>query len=335
MKDKFKNSLENWLSEKFKRQCKIVNLNYLSGGACLENILMEIEFQDNQERLKLVYRSDAGSTLYASLPRDIEFSILEIVHKRGIKTPRSYFLDENKKFFLMEAIPGKSDVRYITKDPSLNSIRPRLVEQLAENLAKIHSISFDNEDLDFLLKINNQKYPFHPSQWALEEMKREVENLDEPHPAMYLVLNWLEENLPQNEKICLVHGDFRTGNFMVSEEGLEGILDWEFAHLGNPDEDLSWFCLKDWRFGQYKKEAGGLIERKTFYKLYEKYSGRNIDPHSILFWEVMGNLRWAVGTVAQAERHLKGKTKGIELAAIGRRTAEMEYEMMRLIENAI
>jgi aminoglycoside phosphotransferase (APT) family kinase protein len=336
----FKKILEEWLSSQFNRKCFIEQLKPLSGGACQENSLLILRFLDNNQVKKLVYRSDKGSALFASLPREYEFEVALIAYKNGIKTPQPYFLEKTgsitgKKFYIMEALEGKTDVRYITKDPSLNSIRPKILEELAENLAKIHSITLENENLDFLLKIYHREHPFHPAKYAIEEMYQEVEKLDEPHPAMYLVLNWLEENIPPEEKITLVHGDFRTGNFMVSEKGLEGILDWEFAHMGNPDEDISWFCLRDWRFGQIKKEAGGFADREEFYAFYEKYSNREIDKKSVLFWEVMGNLRWAVGTIGQAERHLQGKTRGIELASIGRRTAEMEYEMMRLIENAI
>lgn len=150
-------------------------------------------------------------------------------------------------------------------------IRYNLVQDLAKNLAKIHSITLENENIDFLLKIYNREHPFHPSKFAVEEMEYEIQKLDEPHPAMYIALNWLKKNLPVEENICLVHGDFRTGNFMVSENGLEGILDWEFAHVGNPYEDISWFCLRDWRFGQIKKQAGGIIEREKFYELYETF----------------------------------------------------------------
>lgn len=335
----FKEILQDWLSLKFQRQCNILELKPLSGGACQENSLIVVKFLDNNQIQKFVYRSDKGSALFASLPREYEFLVAKIAYEKGVKTPKPYFLEDTgsitgKKFYIMEALQGKTDVRFLIKDPILNTVRSKILEELVENLSKIHSIKLD-DNLDFLLKIYNRKHSFHPAKIAYEEMKTEIEKLDEPHPAMYLVLNWLEENLPVVEELCLVHGDFRTGNFMVSENGLEGILDWEFAHIGDPYEDLSWICLRDWRFGQIKKEVGGFAERKQFYELYQKYTNKEVNEKSMLFWEVMGNLRWAVGTIGQAERHLQGKTRGIELASIGRRTAEMEYEMMRLIEHAI
>ncbi|EMN47402.1 hypothetical protein LEP1GSC088_0511 [Leptospira interrogans str. L1207] len=82
------------------------------------------------------------------------------------------------------------------------------------------------------------------------------------------------------------------------------------------------------------KEAGGFADRNEFYEIYEKVSGVKLDPFMITYCEVMGNLRWAIGCIGQTERHLSGKDKGIELAAIGRRACEMEYEAMGIIENA-
>jgi len=91
--------------------------------------------------------------------------------------------------------------------------------------------------------------------------------------------------------------------------------------------------VRDWRFGKLKLEAGGFATRQEFYEEYKKYFPQ-LDEKKVLFWEVMGNLRWAIGSVEQAERHILGLDRGIELASIGRRTCEMEWEAMRLVENA-
>jgi hypothetical protein len=50
------------------------------------------------------------------------------------------------------------------------------------------------------------------------------------------------------------------------------------------------------------------------------------------YWEIAGNFRWAVGCIAQAQRHLSGQAASLELASLGRRTAEMELELLNLIE---
>ncbi|MGK0362386.1 MAG: aminoglycoside phosphotransferase (APT) family kinase protein, partial [Bradymonadia bacterium] len=126
-------------------------------------------------------------------------------------------------------------------------------------------------------------------------------------------------------------GDFRTGNFMVDATGLAGVLDWEFAHWGDASEDLAWLCVRDWRFGQLDKAAGGICDRATFYQAYAAASGRPVDAARVHFWEVLGNLRWGAATAFQGLRYAAGQTD-LELLAIPRRAAEMEFEALRLIE---
>ncbi|MCB1177157.1 MAG: phosphotransferase family protein, partial [Leptospiraceae bacterium] len=222
-------------------------------------------------------------------------------------------------------------------DPKLNNLRKSLSSILAEGMAKIHSVKPEqckDESLRKKLLRDLKDVPNSVGLAAVEDMRSQVKNLKEPHPAIELILNWLEQNAPDQDDIVLVHGDFRTGNFMVTPEEVTGIVDWEFAHFGDRHEDISWLCMKDWRFGKVNKEVGGFANREEFYSEYEKASGVAFDPKKVLYWEVMGNLRWAIGSAGQAERHLSGADKGIELASIGRRTCEMEMEAMRLIENA-
>ncbi len=81
----------------------------------------------------------------------------------------------------------------------------------------------------------------------------------------------------------LVHGDFRTGNFMVGPDGLVGLLDWEFARWGDPVDDIGWLCVRDWRFGKVKQPAGGFCSRERFCAAYTQASGRTVDP-VVLHW---------------------------------------------------
>ena len=66
---------------------------------------------------------------------------------------------------------------------------------------------------------------------------------------------------PPPGRVCLIHADFRTGNYLVDEGELTAILDWEFAAFGDPLEDLGWMLVRYWRFGAYEREAGGIGSR--------------------------------------------------------------------------
>jgi aminoglycoside phosphotransferase (APT) family kinase protein len=337
MSTELQNKLEKYLTKHFGTHTLITSMVSLSGGACQDNYLIDIQVNEKEEH-RFVFRTDKGASLLFSLDRVNEYKVADLAYRNGVKTPKSFFLEEDKTiigspFYFMERIQGKATGRYVVKDPSLNKIRTQFTKEIAESLSKIHSITIDKiQDLE-LLKVLTQ-FEDSVGSSAIKSMREQVNILIDPHPAMELILNWLEKNIPQTEKPVLVHGDFRTGNFMVNESGLQGIVDWEFAHLGDPHEDIAWLCMRDWRFGKVNKEAGGFATREEFYSEYEIFSKTKIDPKKVLFWEVMGNLRWAVGSAGQAERHISGKDKGIELASIGRRTCEMELEAMRLIENA-
>jgi aminoglycoside phosphotransferase (APT) family kinase protein len=138
--------------------------------------------------------------------------------------------------------------------------------------------------------------------------------------------------MPVGEPTVLVHGDFRTGNFLVTPDGLAGILDWEFSHWGAAAEDLSWLSVRDWRFNQLDKPIGGFAARAPFYEAYSRASGSTLNFEHLWWWEILGNLRWALASVYQGERYFGGDKKDLELIAIAKRSVEMEFEALRLIQ---
>jgi aminoglycoside phosphotransferase (APT) family kinase protein len=127
-----------------------------------------------------------------------------------------------------------------------------------------------------------------------------------------------------------VHGDFRNGNLIVGEDGISGVLDWEIVHVGDPAEDLGWLCVKAWRFGA-KLPVGGFGPYEQMLEGYAAGGGRPIDLGTVRWWETLGTLRWGLGCIGQARRHLDGSVRSVELAAIGRRSCEQEWDLLKLI----
>jgi aminoglycoside phosphotransferase (APT) family kinase protein len=203
---------------------------------------------------------------------------------------------------------------------------------MGDQLARIHRIDPAREHLEFLPASDAG---YSPAQTAVYRAARQLERFGEPHPALELALRWLQAHAPPCENAVLVHGDFRVGNLMVGPDGLRGVFDWEFAHLGDPAEDLAWPCVRSWRFGQDSLRLGGVGRPEEFFEAYEKAAGVAADRQALQYWEILGNFRWAVGCISQAYRHLSGQAPSIELASLGRRTAEIELELLELIENAL
>jgi aminoglycoside phosphotransferase (APT) family kinase protein len=145
-------------------------------------------------------------------------------------------------------------------------------------------------------------------------------------------MRWLETHMLSPSEPVLCHRDFRTGNYLVDGVGLTAILDWEFAGWSDPSEDIGWFCCKGWRFARLDREAGGIAERRPFYRGYEDESGRRVDPHRVWFWEVLANIRWAIIALQQHDRYMIGGERSLDLALTGRRATECELEILMLLD---
>ena len=322
--------LTAYLTDRLGAPVTIERLTLMIGGACQDNFGVDLHIGEQPTR-PYVLRTDKGKALAASLSRADEYHVIEAAHRAGVLTPAPFLLEESPDvighpFYLMERIDGTAIARKVLSDPALAAAREQLPIALATQLARIHTITADQPDPPPLPKITSA------AESMIAQAYHELDSLIEPHPALELGLRWLKSYAPTDRPITLVHGDFRTGNFMLTPAGLSGVLDWEFAHFGDPMEDVAWLSLRDWRFGKRDLPIGGFSNRATFYRAYESAGGASIDPAIVHYWEVFGNFNWARGAAQQAERHLSGADRSIELAAIGRRVPEMAWEMLRLIE---
>lgn len=130
------------------------------------------------------------------------------------------------------------------------------------------------------------------------------EDFVEPVPLITLTEQWLRENAPLCEQPCLVHCDYRVGNFMFEEPSgrITSILDWELAHFGDFHEDLAWILQR--LFGSWDAQGHflvcGLMERKQFINRYQQLSGRIIDPVALRYYEVMNAWKCAIMDLSSA-----------------------------------
>jgi aminoglycoside phosphotransferase (APT) family kinase protein len=304
------------LSELLGREVDVSEPALLAGGASKEAWAVDAD----GERL-LVRRAAATVMHHHTLSLAQEFAVLEAAYEAGVKVPRPYGYVADlagREAFAMERLEGETIGRRIVQKDELAAARRLLPVQLAEELAKIHAIPAE-------------RLPFLPEA-RLERMVEELDEVDEPHPAIELGLWWLRENPPPRRPVVVNHGDFRIGNVVVGPEGLVGVLDWEFVHLDDPVRDLAFSMVRAWRFGVPEKRLGGIADVEPFVERYNELTGFEVRPEELDYWEVAGNVAWAIGTLTQAQRHLSGRDRSVELATLGRLSAEVEYEICRLLE---
>ena len=312
----------------------ILGLQPLTGGAVQENWRLDVTLKGGayEGAQAWVLRITAPAMIPDSHSRTQEFAILKVMEAERIAAPKAHFLCRDvhvlgREFFIMERLPGVAAGHRLVRDASLEG--EALTERLAQELGRIHAIRPPREDLAFL----NLPEPT-PALEMVARFRRQVEAEADPHPVLDWVLRWMALNAPRPQALVLCHRDFRTGNYLVEAGAFTGLLDWEFANWGDPMEDVGWFCAKCWRFGAVTREAGGIGPRALFYRAYEESSGLSIDPGAVHFWEVAAHLRWAVIALQQCARHLSGTLPSLELALTGRLAAEMELEILALIDRS-
>jgi aminoglycoside phosphotransferase (APT) family kinase protein len=290
----------------------------LGGGASKEAWAV-----DSEGRQLLIRRAAGGVIHQGTLTLEHEFEVLRAAHEAGVKVPEPIaYLGEvdGREAFVMERIKGETIGRRIVKQPP-----PGLDLQLAEELAKIHAIP-------------PERLPFLETGDQVARFYDELDSVGEPHPAIELGLHWVKERLAAdsfgNREPVVVHGDWRIGNIAVDENGIVAVLDWEFSHLADPVEDLAWPLVRAWRFGADDKHLGGIGDLDRYLDRYTELTGTEVTREELLVWEVFGNVKWATGCLTQSRRHFNGQERSVELAVLGRLAAEMEYELLDLIEHA-
>ena len=313
----FQEFLENSLNKKIK------NLVPLTGGASAD--INRIIFEDNKEFI--VRRSVVKDKAVMAISKNMEAKIQKIVKEYGAPVPEIIMeFSEGAEIgegYVMQSVGGETIPRKILRDDSYKNIRNKLPYEIGKSLAQIHKTRL--EKLQDLEKITFSE--------SLEKLFIIYESFDQPQPVFDLAFKWLENQKILDYEEVLVHGDYRFGNFIISEKKLESIIDWELAHIGNPMEDLGWLCVRSWRFGNVNKRAAGLGDVDELIAGYEANSKIKIDKSQLDIWQLYGSLKWGIICMVQTFAHLSGAVKSLEKAAIGRRVSETEFDLMNMIKN--
>ena len=264
-----------------------------------------------------------------AIDRATEFRVLAAAHKAGVQAPEPLFElaagDGLGEAFVMRRASGTAIARKLLRDAAYDSARGKIAGQLGEILARLHAT--DPVTLPPLVRREAADH--------IASLRRSLDDLGQAQPVFELALSWLDRRKPPPlDRPVLVHGDYRTGNYLADETGVTAILDWELAHLGDPIEDLGWLCVKSWRFGAIDRPAGGFGSREELWAAYQRAGGRPVDPQRAHWWEVFGTVHWGIICLNQAWKHLSGSIRSMERASIGRRAVETQVDLLQLLKNA-
>lgn len=294
---------------------RIEDLRVLTGGAS------RATWAFTADGRQLILRTGPPDEVHAGM--ELEAAALRRAEAAGAPVPGILAASNaveplGNPYLVCEFVAGETIVRKIARTLDDTS-RAALLTQCAQALARIHRADPDGIGL--------------PVSDPLADWRRQLDEMGDTTATFEYAFRWLERNRPAPTAPVLVHGDFRMGNLIVDDGRLAAVLDWELTHVGAAADDLAWFCIRAWRFGAPKElGAGGLGSIEEFVTAYESAGGAPIDRDSLHWWLVLATLRWGVICRYQYERHRSGQTRSVELAAIGRRVCETEYDLLTLLE---
>jgi aminoglycoside phosphotransferase (APT) family kinase protein len=297
------------------------DLRRLSGGASRVTSSFDLERGDGARR-PLILQQERGGGGQAGRVH-VEAALLEAAKRAGVPVPEVVAAGDGEAeglatdWLVVDRIEGETIPRKILRDDEWAQARPGLAAQCGRALAAIHTI--DPEGI-----------PGLPRRDPLRDPLPVLDALSEVRPALELGVRWLDAHRPPAGRRVTVHGDYRCGNFLIGPEGLRAVLDWELAHGGDPAEDIGWLCAPAWRFGG-AGEVGGFGDLTDLLRAYAEAGGDVIEPELVRWWQIYATVKWATICVMQASAHLSGLTRSVELATIGRRVCESEWDLFVLL----
>lgn len=316
MSDTLACALEEVLAPVF-GEVSVENLQRLTGGASRTTWAFD---SVGDGRRALILRTGAADDLHASM--ELEAHVQQRASAAGAPVPHIVTADDSpaalgNPYLICDAVAGETIAPRILRGLD-DAGRSRLLGRCAAALAAIHRADPDGIGLS--------------SPDELAGWRGRLDEMNDTTATFEWAFRRLESRRPLPSPMRLVHGDFRMGNLIVDDTGLAAVLDWELTHVGEIYEDLAWFCIRAWRFGAPETlGAGGLGSVEVFLDAYENAADATLDRDAFRWWLTVATLRWGVICRHQAERHLSGESRSVELAAIGRRVSETEWDILDLL----
>ena len=328
MSDAVRDGLARFLTGHWRRPVTIPWLAVTSAGARRLNVLFDAD--DGATRHELVVTAIPNANIELT-PITLEAETIRTAEAAGV--PAAHVVCQSQDpswlgggFFITRRIAGETVPRRVLRLVAERGHGDAIATRLGEALARLHAIPSERIPPHLARPDNGD-----PAATSLARLRDQLAELLQSAPAINLGMRWLEARKPAPPARCvLIHGDARNGNLIVSERGLEALLDWEGSSVGDPMADLAWPCVRTWRFGEDAQEVGGFAGRAPLVAGYESAGGR-FDAERFHWWKVLGTLRWALGLAGQARAHIDGSVPNIVMAASGRRVAELEYDLLCLL----
>jgi aminoglycoside phosphotransferase (APT) family kinase protein len=326
----FTNALETVLAREVPNCKSLQSCKQLTAGASQETYRITIDTESGEQRFALRRSQPTMETdsSVGSISLKTEAHLFQVAAAGNIPGPTVIYVlcpeDSLGAGFIMEWLDGETLGQRIVRADELASARPKLARECGEILARIHALDWQASGL-------GDELPAIAPADLVDETWAAYCDLNVPVPMIDYTWRWLKDNLPDKSRTTLVHGDFRNGNLMVTPNGINAVLDWELAQIGDPIRDLGWLCVNSWRFGKSALPVGGFGELDDLLAGYRDVSGIEVSRQELAFWQVYGSFWWSMATLQMANAWRTGEAPSLERPVIGRRSSEAQMDCVNLL----
>ena len=253
----------------------------------------------------------------------------QLIGHEGLPVPALYWLEPDPSvlgmpFYVMERIEGTVPSP-MGREPFAGESAPSIGGQFVEILATIHRIDWRALDVAQLTAPTTD-----PTAAACAEITKwerfYTSGMIREIPAIRAALGWARDNVATSDRLVLCHGDYRTGNFLLRNGTIVGILDWELAHIGDPVDDLAWAALPAFR-GR-SGLVGHLLPEREFFDRYRDLTGLEVDVDALRFWTVINHVRAAAIFLRGTRAFEDGRSRDLRLAALGHRSTQLLVDLL-------
>ena len=311
--------LEAFLRDNIQGDFRLTEQRWFAGGASKIQMGFTLHWAPPGQAAtasKMVVRMEPSESVN-STSRAREFQLLRLF-QGVLPVPQVHWVDADARWFPEPALiyafsTGVTKPRATTSGQVAGigtnfgpALRARLAPQFVKHLATIHTMPIDARQLDAFDVPSTGTT--QSALWQLNRARRIwEEDRGEELPLIEVAGNWLERNLPVLDQVSVVHGDYRSGNFLFDEATSEitAVLDWERGYLGDRHRDLAW--TSDHAFGHMAEDgktflASGIMPSDALFEAYEKASGLTVDPKRLRYFAIFNAYQLVMSAIATAYR---------------------------------
>ncbi len=305
-----------YLSKRWGSAVSLMEISQIPGGASRETFRLRVSTADGERGI--IVRRDPPSSLIDT-ERALEYQTYEAVYAAGFPVPEPLLLEEDPgvldhPFSVMAEVAGCESSAANFSLPPWAEQRALIGEQKWTLLGTLASQAPAALGLEAFMDP-----PQHAARRELDYWAGVIRSdAMHPEPIAEAAIRWLQRELPPpSPQHCLVHGDYRSGNFLYDRGGeIRAVLDWEMAHIGDPLEDLAWSLDPLWSWSE-PELAGGLLPRLQAIDIWQAASGLTVDREAFRWWQVFASLKGLAIWISSSEDFRRGSSKAPILATAG------------------